>query len=102
LQLTESTANAALKAPSLVAASRLAFLDGRLEDAAAIAKSLENAPSLDEVYDAVTSTRLKAGVSLATLWRLEARRPATLQIGRKLADDLGVTPPDLQRLPPTD
>jgi hypothetical protein len=37
-QLVELTADATLKGPSLLADSRLAFLDGRLEDAAVIAK----------------------------------------------------------------
>jgi transcriptional regulator with XRE-family HTH domain len=41
-----------------------------------------------------------AGVSMATLWRLETGRPATLETVRKLAHALDVTPADLQRQPP--
>lgn len=43
-----------------------------------------------------------AGVSMATLWRIETGRPATLDTVRKLAEALGVSPADLQRQPPAD
>ncbi len=42
----------------------------------------------------------QAGVSMATLWRIETGRPATLDTTRKLAAALGVTPADLQRQAP--
>jgi transcriptional regulator with XRE-family HTH domain len=42
----------------------------------------------------------EAGVSMATLWRIETGRPATLETVRKLAKALEVTPADLQREPP--
>lgn len=42
----------------------------------------------------------RASVSMATLWRIETGRPATLETVRKLAEALGVTPADLQRQPP--
>jgi transcriptional regulator with XRE-family HTH domain len=44
----------------------------------------------------------QANVSLATLWRLETGRPATLETVRKLAEALGVTPAELQRRPPNE
>jgi transcriptional regulator with XRE-family HTH domain len=43
----------------------------------------------------------QANVSMATLWRLETGRPATLETVRKLAEALGVTPAQLQAQPPT-
>jgi transcriptional regulator with XRE-family HTH domain len=43
-----------------------------------------------------------AGVSMATLWRIETGRPATLDTVRKLADALGVSPAELQRQPPAE
>ncbi len=42
----------------------------------------------------------QAGVSMATLWRIETGRPATLDTVRKLAEALGVTPAQLQAPPP--
>ena len=42
----------------------------------------------------------RAGVSMATLWRLESGRPATIATTRKLAEALQVEPADLMRQPP--
>jgi transcriptional regulator with XRE-family HTH domain len=42
----------------------------------------------------------RANVSLATLWRLETGRPATIETARKLAAALDVTPADLMADPP--
>jgi len=44
----------------------------------------------------------QAGVSMATLWRIETGRPATLDTVRKLAEALGVTPAQLQAQPPAE
>jgi len=42
----------------------------------------------------------QANVSMATLWRIETGRPATLDTTRKLAAALGITPAQLQAQPP--
>ncbi len=42
----------------------------------------------------------RAHVSMATLWRLETGRPATIETIRRLAEALGVGPGDLMREPP--
>ena len=43
----------------------------------------------------------QANVSMATLWRLETGRPATIETARKLAAALQVEPADLMREPPS-
>ncbi|MGI9147756.1 MAG: helix-turn-helix domain-containing protein [Chloroflexota bacterium] len=44
----------------------------------------------------------RADVSMATLWRLETGRPATLDTARKLAAALQVEPAELMRDPLTE